>query len=92
MTSYLNVIAVVLLATLALGLVRVWRGPTAGDRILSVLLTGTTGVAVLLILAASGSSAALDTALVLTVLAPVTATAFVAARRPSVAGASDDRE
>ncbi len=91
MTSYFGAIAAVLLATLALGLVRVWRGPTPGDRILSILLSGTTGVGLLLVLAAGGNIAALDTALVLTVLAPVTATAFVAARRPPIAGATDDR-
>jgi multisubunit Na+/H+ antiporter MnhF subunit len=48
----------------------------------SVLLGGTTGVALLLILAAiEGSGATLDTALVLAVLAPVLTVAFVAARR-----------
>jgi multicomponent Na+:H+ antiporter subunit F len=84
MVVYLNTIAVILLGTLALGLVRVWRGPTPGDRMASVLLGSTTGVALMLILATiEGSGATLDTALVLAVLAPVLATAFVAARRRS---------
>ena len=48
----------------------------------SVLLGGTTGVALLVILSASeGSGATLDTALVLAVLAPVLTVAFIAARR-----------
>jgi multicomponent Na+:H+ antiporter subunit F len=82
MTVYLYTIACVLLGTLAIGLVRVWRGPTPADRMASVILGGTTGVALMLILATSqGSPAALDTALVLAVLAPVLAVAFVAARR-----------
>jgi multicomponent Na+:H+ antiporter subunit F len=91
MTVYLSTIALVLLGTLALGLVRVWRGPTAGDRMASVLLGGTTGVALMLILAAiDGAEATIDTALVLAVLAPVLAVAFVAARRRSPAGDSGD--
>ena len=92
MASYLASIAVVLLVTLALGLVRVWRGPTAGDRILSVLLSGTTGVALLLILAAlDRSTAILDAALVLAVLAPIAAAVFVVARqRPATEAADDD--
>ena len=90
MAQYLSVIAIVLLGTLALGLVRVWRGPGPGDRMASVLLGGTTGVALLLILAAiEGSGSTLDTALVLAVLAPVLTVAFVAARRRQGPGESD---
>ncbi|MEE4146504.1 MAG: monovalent cation/H+ antiporter complex subunit F [Halieaceae bacterium] len=91
MTLYLSAIAVVLLGTLVLGLVRVRRGPTAGDRMASVLLAGTTGVAVMLILATiEGDGATLDTALVLAVLAPVLGVAFVAARRRPEPGEADD--
>ncbi len=81
MVSYLTGVAAVLLVTLALGLVRVRRGPTPSDRMLSVLLSGTTGAALLLVLSALDQSIAkLDVALVLAVLAPVSAAAFVAAR------------
>lgn len=90
MATYLSIVAIVLLGTLGLGLVRVWRGPTPGDRMASVLLGGTTGVALLLILAAMEKSGAiLDTALVLAVLAPVLVVAFVASRRRPAAGESD---
>ena len=85
MSEFLSMISVTLLATLALGLVRVWRGPTAGDRMLSVLLSGTTGVGVLLVLAVLDQSrSTLDVALVLAVLAPIAAVAFVSARRQPV--------
>ena len=87
MTTYLGSVALALLATLGLGLVRVWRGPTASDRLSSVLLSGTTGIALLLILSAgSGTAATLDVALVLAALAPVVVAAYVAARRPGGSG------
>lgn len=83
MTNYLTVVGLTLLTTLSIGLVRVWRGPTSGDRMLSVLLGGTTGVALLLILSATDrSAAALDVALVLAVLAPIAVVAYVSARSP----------
>ena len=85
-TSYLISIGLLLLTTLGIGLVRVWRGPTSGDRMLSVLLIGTTGVALLLVLSVINRSVAtLDVALVLSVLAPIAVAAYVVARRP-VAG------
>jgi multicomponent Na+:H+ antiporter subunit F len=64
--------AVVLLLTLGAVLVRLERGPTAADRVLAATFIGTTGVAVLLLLArATGQPALLDVALVLAVLAAV---------------------
>jgi len=46
------IIAIVfLLLNIALGLIRVWRGPTVADRLLTTQLFGTTGMAILLILA-----------------------------------------
>ena len=85
MTDWLGAVVTVLLATLLLGLVRVVRGPDAADRMLSAQLFGTTGVAILLIQAvATDASGLLDVALVLAVLAPITAVAFVhlAGNRP----------
>ena len=71
-------VALFLLSTVLAGLVRVARGPTLADRILVTQLLGTTGVAVLLLLAADPGHAALrDVALVFAVLAAVTVVAFV---------------
>lgn len=69
-------LALVLLMTLLLGIVRALRGPTLQDRMLSVQLLGTGGVALLLLLAAlMEAPALLDVALVLALLAAVSAAA-----------------
>ena len=71
-------LAVLLLLNLAAGLVRVFRGPTAADRMLASQLFGTSAVAMLLLLArAYSSSAPRDVALVFALLAAVTGVAFV---------------
>jgi multicomponent Na+:H+ antiporter subunit F len=70
------------LATVAVGLLRVLRGPTRADRMMAAQLLGTGGIAVLLLLAAAtGQAAILDAALVLAVLAAFAAAAFVQAAR-----------
>jgi multicomponent Na+:H+ antiporter subunit F len=69
---------VFLLLNLAVGLVRIARGPTAWDRMLVAQFFGTTAIAILLVLAeASGNAALRDVALVFALLAAVTAVAFV---------------
>lgn len=79
MNGVLEAISVVLLASLALGLVRIWRGPRLADRMLAAQLFGTTGVALLLVLAQAQPLAALrDVALVLALLAVLAVLAFVA--------------
>lgn len=71
-------LAVLLLATIFAGLVRVLRGPTPADRMLAALLFGTTGVAILLLLAEATDRPHLqDVALVFALLAAVTTVAFV---------------
>jgi len=70
-------LAAFLLANLLAALLRVARGPTAADRMLAALLFGTTGVAVLLLLAHAGGGAALvDVALVFALLAAIAGAAF----------------
>ena len=70
-------VALFLLVNVVAGLVRVARGPTPADRMLAALLFGTTGVAILLVLAeAQASSAFRDAGLILALVAPVTAVAF----------------
>ena len=71
-------LALFLMLNLGAGMWRVLRGPTVADRMLAAQLFGTTAVAVLLVLAqASGNAALRDVALVLALLAAVTAVAFV---------------
>lgn len=78
MTAALWIVAALVLATIALGLVRVERGPTNGDRMLAAQLLGTGAVAVLLLLArATNAPALLDVALVLALLASVASAVFV---------------
>lgn len=78
MTPFLMGVAVVLLGTLAGGLVRAILGPTRGDRMIAIQLFGTAGVAVLLVLAeALGNPALRDVALVFALLASVVVVAFV---------------
>ncbi len=78
MTNTLLLLVVVLLASMIAGLVRVMRGPTPSDRMLAAQLMGTTGVAILLLIAeATSRPALLDVALVFALLAAVTGIAFV---------------
>lgn len=77
MTSLPLLLAVFLLANLLAALARVMRGPTAADRLLAALLFGTTGVALLLLLAHGMRNRALiDVALVLALLSAITGAAF----------------
>ena len=72
-------LALLLLVSLALGLSRIWRGPGFADRMLAAQLLGTTGVAILLLLATPlGLPALRDVALVLALLALLAVLAFVA--------------
>jgi multicomponent Na+:H+ antiporter subunit F len=69
--------AVFLLLTLIGGLVRILRGPTRTDRMLAAQLFGTTGVAILLVLAEAEQRPALrNAALVFATLAAVNAVVF----------------
>ncbi|KKO45350.1 portal protein [Arsukibacterium ikkense] len=71
-------LALALLFTMLLGLWRVIKGPALLDRLLSVQLFGTTGVALCLVLAqALGQPALRDVALVLAVLAAAAPAALV---------------
>ena len=72
MSAFYTLAALFLMLNIALGLVRIWRGPTAADRLLAVQLFGTTGSAVLIVLSLdSGQEALQDVALVFALLAGV---------------------
>ncbi|MFW5707663.1 MAG: monovalent cation/H+ antiporter complex subunit F [Bacteroidota bacterium] len=51
MDVFFIIIIVFLLLNIILGLYRIWRGPSVADRLLTTQLFGTTGMAILLILA-----------------------------------------
>ena len=75
-----------LLLALVLGVWRVWRGPTLADRMLAAQLFGTTGAALLLLLAELMQQPALrDVALVLALLAIMASVAFVSRAQPEQA-------
>jgi multicomponent Na+:H+ antiporter subunit F len=78
MENWLAIAALILLGTLALGMLRVLLGPSAADRMIAAQLIGSSGVGILLLLAPALSVPALiDVALVLALLAAVTVAAFV---------------
>jgi len=77
-TGFLFGIASVLLLSLLAGMIRVVRGPDNADRMLAAQLLGTTGVAIVMLLAAAMSrSDLLDVALVFALLGAVFGVAFV---------------
>jgi multicomponent Na+:H+ antiporter subunit F len=81
MAEFLLGAAAFILAMVALGLVRVLRGPDDADRMMAAQLLGTGGIAVVLLLgAATGEAAAVDVALTLALLAAFASFAFVKAR------------
>jgi multicomponent Na+:H+ antiporter subunit F len=93
MADFLLGTAAFVLAMVALGLVRILRGPTAADRIMAAQLLGSGGIAALLLLAAAtGMPGATDVALSLALLAAFAAAAFVdAAAVPDRADPAGDR-
>lgn len=78
MATYDQLVALLLLLTVLGGLLRVWLGPTAADRMLAAQLFGTSGTAIALLLAeALGRPALRDVALIYSLLAAVAISAFV---------------
>ncbi|SDT90610.1 monovalent cation/H+ antiporter complex subunit F [Halopseudomonas salegens] len=70
--------AAILLLSITAGLWRIWRGPTRADRLLAVQLFGTSGAAVLMLLAhIQRQPPLLDAALILALLAAVLSIALV---------------
>lgn len=90
MTAWLTLVAVGLLISLGAALVRVWRGPGRADRMIGAQLAGTSGVAVLILLAPVEGWVALDVALILALFAALAAVGFVKA--VSADGGGDPEE
>jgi multicomponent Na+:H+ antiporter subunit F len=79
MPEFLLAAAGFVMAMVALGLVRVLRGPDDLDRMMAAQLLGTGGIAALLLVAtAVGVNAIVDVALVLALVAAFATAAFVA--------------
>ena len=78
MAAFDQLVALFLLLTVLVGLLRVWLGPTAADRMLAAQLFGTTGTAIALLLAEALDRPALrDVALIYSLLAAVAISTFV---------------
>lgn len=90
MTAWLTFVAVGVLASLGAALLRVWRGPGRADRMMGAQLAGTSGVAVLMLLAPLEGWAALDVALTLSLFGALAAVGFVKA--VSADGGGDPEE
>ena len=88
MADFLLIAAAFVLTMVALGLIRILRGPDDADRMMAAQLLGTGGIATLLLLGtATGEAATIDVALTLALLAAFASFAFVKAQS---APAQDD--
>ncbi|MDF1578494.1 MAG: monovalent cation/H+ antiporter complex subunit F [Desulfobulbales bacterium] len=88
MSAFYISLALVLLLSVAAGLIRILRGPTAADRMMAAQLFGTCGVAILLLLARGLETLIVeDVALVFALLAALSSVAFV---RRAWTGKADD--
>jgi multicomponent Na+:H+ antiporter subunit F len=84
MSELISLSVLGLMLSLFLGLLRVLRGPGAGDRMLATQLIGTAGVGLLLLLSQLLEQPALiDVALLLALLAAVAAAAFTGQQEDS---------
>jgi multicomponent Na+:H+ antiporter subunit F len=78
MNGPLELLAAFIMVTVLMGVVRIQLGPTGADRMLAAMLFGTSGVALVLVLAEITQMPGLrDAALVFALLGAITAVAFV---------------
>lgn len=81
MDTFYLILLILLLANMVAAMGRVFRGPSRADRLMTMQLFGTTGVAILLLLAEWQNQPALrDTALLFVVLAVLIVLALVRKR------------
>ena len=91
MNSFLLATAGLVLAMVALALLRVLRGPGDAERLMAAQLIGTDGIAVLLLGGiGTGAAAVVDVGLTLALLAVFAAVAFVKAADASQPERDDD--
>jgi multicomponent Na+:H+ antiporter subunit F len=90
MNAFLLAAAGLILAMVALALLRILRGPGDADRLMAAQLLGTGGIAVLLLGGiGTGVPAVVDVGLTLALLAAFAAVAFIKAADASQADAAD---
>jgi multicomponent Na+:H+ antiporter subunit F len=90
MTDFLLAAAGFVLAMVALGLLRVLRGPGDADRMMAAQLLGSGGIAALLLGgAATGDGSVVDVSLTLALLAAFASIAFVKFAPPSADDSSE---
>ena len=92
MTEFMTAALGFILAMLALGLIRVLRGPDDADRMMAAQLIGTGGIAALLLLGGvTGVPATVDVALTLALLATFASIAFVKKGRANAPESPESR-
>ena len=92
MTEFMTAALGFILAMLALGLIRVLRGPDDADRMMAAQLIGTGGIAALLLLGAvTDVPATVDVALILALLATFASIAFVKKGAANVPESTESR-
>lgn len=77
MAELRGAVALFLLLNVLVGLIRVGLGPCAADRMVVAQLMGTTGVAIVVLIAEIRTEALQDVALIFALLSAVAAVAFV---------------
>ena len=80
MRDFLTGASAFVLVMVALGLVRIFRGPNDADRMMAAQLLGAGGITALLLLGAATGTATIDVALTLALLSPFASVAFVRAK------------
>ena len=83
MADFLFAAAAFVLLVVAVGLIRILRGPGDAERMMAAQLLGSGGIAALLLGASSGATAVTDVALILALLAAFASIMFVKGARPA---------
>ncbi|GAB6059009.1 monovalent cation/H+ antiporter complex subunit F [Desulfonatronum parangueonense] len=93
MTTMYLILVCILMGNIAVGLIRILRGPTAADRMLAAGLLGTVTVAIILLLAiVLEKPVYIDVALVFALLSALAVVAFVTRSWPSPESGEQDDE
>lgn len=83
MADFLFAAAAFVLLVVAVGLIRILRGPGDAERMMAAQLLGSGGIAALLLGASNGATSVTDLALILALLAAFASIMFVKGARPA---------